>query len=63
MTRSEKVMVMEALWEDLSRDQTQVESPEWHLKELTATEERVKSGEEKLIDWEQAKKDLRRRFE
>jgi hypothetical protein len=63
MSRSEKVMAMEALWEDLSRDEAQVETPEWHLKELAATEARVKAGVETFLDWEQAKKDLRRRFE
>jgi hypothetical protein len=63
MSRAEKLMALEALWEDLSRDETTLESPAWHLDELRATEERVKSGEEQFIDWESAKKELRKRFE
>jgi hypothetical protein len=63
MTQAEKLMAMEAIWEDLSRDEAAFESPAWHREELAATEERVKAGKEQFIDWEQAKKELRERFE
>jgi transposase len=63
MSRAEKVMALEALWEDLSRNEAEVESPAWHQAELAATEQRVKSGEEKFVDWELAKKKLRKQFE
>jgi len=63
MSHAEKLMALEALWEDLSRDDEAYESPAWHLQELPATEERVKSGQEKFIDWESAKRDLRGRVE
>ncbi len=60
MSRAEKIMAMEALWEDLSRNEAGFESPPWHREELAATEQRVKSGEEQPVDWEQAKKQLRK---
>ena len=63
MTHAEKLMALEALWEDLSRNEEQLQSPAWHLDELRATEERVKSGQEQFVDWEVAKKELRQRFE
>jgi hypothetical protein len=63
MSRAEKLMALEALWEDLSRDEAALESPAWHLDELRATEERVKSGEERFVDWESARKELRKKFE
>ena len=63
MSRAEKVMVMEALWQDLSRDDELLDSPAWHGDELTATEKRVASGEEHFVDWEAAKKELRKRLE
>ena len=63
MSRAEKVMALEALWEDLSRNEAEVESPGWHQAELAATEQREKSGEEKFVDWELAKKQLRKHFE
>ena len=56
-------MALGALWEDLSRDEAEFESPGWHREELTATEERVKSGQEQFVDWETAKKQLRKQFE
>jgi hypothetical protein len=59
MSRSEKLMALEALWEELSRDETELESPAWHQEELAATEHRVKEGKEQFVDWENAKKQLR----
>lgn len=61
MTRVDKLRVMEELWADLSRDEASFRSPAWHLRELRATEARVVAGEEEFIEWEVAKKSLRRR--
>jgi hypothetical protein len=61
MSRAEKLMALEALWEDLSRNVAGFESPAWHQEELAATERRVKAGKEHPLDWERAKKQLRRR--
>jgi hypothetical protein len=63
MSRLEKLSAMEALWEDLSRDEAALESPAWHAAALRETERRVAAGEEKALDWETAKKELRQRFE
>jgi hypothetical protein len=60
MSRTEKLMALEALWEDLTRNEADYQSPSWHKDELAATEQRVKSGEEQFIDWEEAKKRLRK---
>ncbi len=59
MSQAEKLMALEALWEDLSRNEQAYESPAWHLEELAATEERAKSGQEQFLDWEAAKRQLR----
>jgi hypothetical protein len=63
MSREEKLKVMHALWEDLARDNETVESPEWHGQTLRETEERVRSGVERVHDWNDAKAELRRRAE
>jgi hypothetical protein len=63
MSRLEKLSAMEALWEDLSRDEKTLESPAWHEDALRETERRVAAGEEKPLDWELAKKELRQRFQ
>ena len=55
MPRLEKLKLMETLWTDLSRDEAAVESPAWHGDALRETAERVARGEEKILDWTQAK--------
>ncbi len=59
MTTAEKLRTMEALWADLSRDDSQIESPAWHGDVLHDREQRVQSGKETYLDWETAKKQLR----
>ncbi len=63
LPRSEKLLLMETLWEDLSRPEGEYESPAWHAKELAETERRVAEGKEQVIEWEAAKKKLRSQFE
>jgi hypothetical protein len=63
MSRGEKLKLMELLWEQLSRPDDAFESPAWHAQELTATERRLAEGKEQVLDWDAAKKELRRRFE
>jgi putative addiction module component (TIGR02574 family) len=61
LTVSEKLQLMEALWEDLSRNADAIESPEWHREVLEDRERRIASGEVHFSDWEQAKADIRKR--
>jgi hypothetical protein len=63
MSRAEKLQTMEALWTALSRTETEVESPAWHNAVLKETETRVTAGQERIADWETAKRELRKRFE
>ena len=59
LPRSEKLKLMEALWEDLSRPDSDFESPAWHAEELAATERRLAEGNEQILDWGAAKQELR----
>jgi hypothetical protein len=63
LSREEKLRVMEAIWEELSKDEEQVESPDWHQRVLQETEGRLSSGQEKVVHWQDAKRELRKRFE
>ena len=63
MSREEKLQTMEALWADLSKDDSSVESPLWHEDILKKTETRVAEGHEQVSDWTTAKQILRKRFE
>jgi Putative addiction module component len=58
----EKLRMMEELWEDLSRDPDNIKSPDWHRQALKEREARIASGQSKFIDWEKAKKEIRRRI-
>lgn len=51
LPRNEKLKLMEALWEDLSRPESEFESPAWHAQELAETEQRLAEGKEKVLDW------------
>ncbi len=62
LSREEKLRVMEDIWEDLSKDEIEVDSPNWHRDALRKTELRVDSGQEKIVDWKSAKKELQKRF-
>lgn len=59
MTREEKLRIMEELWIDLSRDESQFESPAWNGDVLRERAEAVKAGKETFLDWETVKKQLR----
>jgi Putative addiction module component len=61
MTVPEKLRVMEALWEDLSRNSDALESPAWHEAALKERKARVATGKTSYVDWERAKKEIRRR--
>lgn len=61
-SREEKLRVVQVLWEDLSREADQIESPEWHREALEETDRRLKAGQESVIDWSEAKKELRNRL-
>jgi hypothetical protein len=61
MTVPEKLRLMEALWEDLSRNADGLESPEWHRDVLEERERRIAGGEAHFSEREQAKADIRKR--
>ena len=59
MSTADKLQLMEDLWEDLSSRESDLSSPAWHGTVLADRERLTASGEEKFIDWEIAKKQLR----
>ena len=59
MTTAEKLQMMEAIWVDLARNDTEVESPAWHEKVLQERDASMREGREVPIDWETAKRKLR----
>lgn len=61
MPIDQKLRLMEAIWTEISRTSDEYTSPDWHREELEETEKRRASGQETLIDWEEAKTRLRNR--
>ena len=58
---AEKLNLMEALWADLTRDETKLESPAWHETVLKDREEAFAAGKVFVSDWEQAKKRIKKK--
>jgi len=62
MTTGERLMAMEALWDDLCRDEAQVPVPDWQKQILDERRRQIESGEAKFVDWETAKARIRDRI-
>jgi hypothetical protein len=60
MSTEEKLQTIEAIWENVSANPEDIESPAWHEEELRVRESQVASGEAKFMDWEKAKQEIRR---
>ena len=63
LSHIEELKVMEALWKDLSGEEEKYDSPALHEDALKETENRMNSGIEEIVDWDIAKKNLRKKFE
>jgi hypothetical protein len=59
MSVAEKLETMETLWADLCRNATEWNAPEWHAEVLEERERHLATGEEKILDWDEAKRRLR----
>ena len=62
LPNTEKIKVMEFLWEELTLEEDKYSSPKWHKDALRETEKRLTEGKEKFIDWNEAKQLLRNDF-
>lgn len=59
LTRSEKLRMMEVLWDDLARDAETLSSPDWHAQALEEAEKAVAENQAGFVSWDAAKKALR----
>ncbi len=60
---AEKIVLMERLWDELSRRPTDVASPDWHGDILDRRRAAVREGRTAFIEWDDAKKRLRERLQ
>lgn len=60
MSLPEKLELMEALWDNLTRRPDELSSPAWHEEVLEECRQKAESKEEQFTDWETAKLQIRR---
>ena len=58
MTTSDKISVMETIWDDLCRNAESLSSPDWHKQVLLERNEEIKNGSDDLLDWDIEKKNI-----
>lgn len=56
-----QLQALEEIWESLSRDETDFNSPGWHQEAVRETAARYEAGEEGPLDWAAAKRELCKR--
>ena len=59
---AEKLLLMERLWEDLSRRPSDIPVPVWHGEILSERQAAVREGRTSFVEWEASKKRLRERL-
>jgi hypothetical protein len=59
---SEKLRIMELLWDDLCHTESDIQSPQWHESVLLERENLVRDGSDEFVDWEQAKIEMRKQI-
>lgn len=60
LTLAQKLDLMEAIWDDLARQDKALESPPWHEEVLKDREQALAVGKATISDWEEAKERIRR---
>jgi len=60
LSLAQKLDLMEAIWDNLTKDEGPLESPDWHGPILRNRETAMESGKADVSDWREAKDRIRR---
>ena len=63
MPLHEKLRLMEAIWDDISRAEESLEVAEWHKDILDERERLITEGKAQFVDWEDTKKRIKKAIE
>ena len=63
MSFREKLLVMEAIWDDISREEQNLEVPQWHKDILDERGRLVAEGKAQFLEWEDAKRQIKKAIE
>ena len=55
MSIEEKLQMMEALWDDLSRNAPELAVPQWHADVLAERKAAANRGDDQFSDWKEAR--------
>ncbi len=58
---SEKLLLVEEIWDSIASDNSEIAMPNWQKKELNERYNEYKKGKLALHDWEEVHKDLRKK--
>jgi hypothetical protein len=59
LTLQEKLIAMEAIWDDISSVEENLEIPQWHKDILNERDQLIADGKARFIDWEEAKEQIK----
>lgn len=59
----EKLLMMEAIWDDISREEQNLDVPQWHKDILDERERLVAEGKAQFLEWEDAKRQIKKAIE
>lgn len=62
MSTSEKLIILNQIWDNLIKEPDNIPSPEWHKEVLAARSERIKKGEAHFKEFNFAKAELQAKF-
>jgi putative addiction module component (TIGR02574 family) len=60
LTVAQKLHLMEAIWDDLTKHEHALESPSWHEEVLRDREDALAAGKATVSGWEEAKDRIRK---
>ncbi|MDT4329103.1 addiction module protein [Methylomonas sp. MV1] len=63
LSAGEKLKLIEALWQDLLEQESDLPELDWHREVLEGTAQAYQAGEIEALDWQAAKNALRAEFE
>ena len=60
---SEKLILVEDIWDSIARNNAQLPMPQWQKLELKRRYESFKNGDLELHDWETVHKEIRSKYQ
>ncbi|MFO7890829.1 MAG: addiction module protein [bacterium] len=59
---SEKLLLVEDIWDSIAQSNSELPMPEWQKKELNKRYKAYKAGRQKLHDWESVHEEIRNKY-